>query len=131
MNLEPALYPRREIYTVSECGMKPLRDLERWVKGASFHSYGVASYAPREGEAWADSLERMKDCPGELTIEGKLLDYRSQIEYWVWYRRGGDSDAHGGSGPHSSPEDAAYSCLVYIEEHERSVYEEQLVVGLA
>jgi len=130
-SLASPLYPQRSFVRAGECGLKPLRDLERWVKGASFHPYGIVSWEPQEDEDWPEALDRMRECPGELKIDGKLLDYRTTIEYWVWYRRAGESDAYGGGGPHMTPEDAAYSCLSYIEEHERQVYEQQLVVGLS
>jgi hypothetical protein len=127
--LDPSLYPRRTFVRAGECGLQPLRDLEAWVKGGAFHRYGVKAYD--RGPTLEEALERMREIPGILKIDGELLDYRSRIEYWITYRQTGDTDSYGFGGAYFTPEDAAYSALSYIEERERKVYEENLVVGLA
>jgi hypothetical protein len=127
--IESPIYPGGGFYKVSECGIKPLRDLERWVKGSKFHQYGVDVW--EMFDTYKEALEMISDMPGKLEIKGELLDYRNQIQYWISYRQAGNPDMYGFSGPHSSPENAAYMCLSLIEEEERKIYEENLVIGIA
>jgi hypothetical protein len=127
--LEPPLYPSRTFVRAGECGIKPLRDLEAWAKGGAFHRYGVRAHD--RGPTLEEALERMREIPAILEIRGELLSYRSRIEYWITYQQTGDADSFGFGGAHFTPEDAAYSALAYIEEHEREVYETSLVIGVA
>lgn len=60
-----------------------------------------------------------------------MLGYRGYVEFWITYRQAGDPDSSGFGGAYLTPEDAAYSALSMIEAHEREVYEENLVAGLA
>lgn len=129
--MEQPIYPRRNGYRVGECGRQPIRDMERWVRGLPFHPYGRRASDPLDGETVEDAVDRCRYSPSLLKIDGELLDYRSTVEFWIRYRQVGDADSSGFGGPHPSSEDACYAALSLIEQHEREVYERDLVVGLA
>lgn len=127
--LAPPRYPKRNGYRAGECGREPLKDLERWVKGLTFHPYGVAAHD--RAATVEEALENMRECPCRLEFTGEMLGYRGYVEFWITYRQAGDPDSSGFGGAYLTPEDAAYSALSMIEAHEREVYEENLVAGLA
>lgn len=120
MKLDPPLYPDREVYHSGEVP-EALRVLEDWVRGRRpFHRYGQW---PHEVEGYDRALRARLDLRGELVAGG--------MRWTCSYRRVGLADEHGFSSGYSHPADAAYACLVHIEQHEREVYEENLVVGIA
>lgn len=105
--------------------------MKRWVQGQPFHPYGRRSWDCLDGETVAEAVERCRDIPARLEFTGELLSYRSTVEFWITYQQTGDPGGSGFSGPWSSIEDACYASLTMIEEHEREVYEQTLIVGLA
>lgn len=72
----------------------------------------------------------MRDYPALLEYVGALGGY-GYVEFAVKFQQTGDPDSWGSTRPHFTPEDAAYAALTMIEEHEREVYETNLVMGLA
>ena len=120
--MKPAIFPERHIWTVSETGTAAQEALVRWALGSSFHHYGTLRH----------------DQPNyEYREEGARVEFSSSIDWYgklrwrVSYARSGERDSHGLCSGYSSPEDAAYSACSVIEEYEREVYEERLVVGVA
>lgn len=119
MDLEPELYPPRNFY---HWGERPeaLVNLERWVKGGSFHRYGQPSHEHEDYD---------RDVTPELKIAGDLVD--GSMRWHVFYQRFGVAAAWGGGSGSSHPADVAYSALTLIEEHERQEWIERLVIGIA
>ncbi len=118
--LEQPLYPHRDWVEAGKCGKQPLEDLEAWVRGGTFHRYGVK--ATERGPTIEDALERCRDYPHVLTFDGKLSWIRG-MDWSVKFRQVGDPDSWGMTSPHMTPEDAAYAALSMIEEHERDLFE--------
>lgn len=110
------------------CGT--IQALEHWVTGGTFHQYGVRVFDQLVEELGTaePAVERMHEVRSRLHFEGKLRD--GGLRWMVSYQRSGDHDANGFSSGPSTAEDVAYSALTMIEQHEREVYERQ-VVGLA
>lgn len=109
----------------------PVRALEHWVKGGTFHRYTRSVYHQLEddlGSAEA-AVEQMHRIRARLKFDGELVEGR--LRWTVSYQRAGDPDAYGGASGMSTAPDAAYSALTLIEEHEREIYEQTTVLGLA
>jgi hypothetical protein len=109
----------------------PVRALEHWVKGGTFHRYGRSVYQQLEDELGSAeaAVEEIHRVGSRLKFEGEMVDGR--LRWMVTYRRSGDPDAFGLSSGGSTAQDVAYSALHMIEEHEREVYERDTVLGLA
>lgn len=120
--MAPPRFPRRDVSRVND---RPEVEgiLQAWVNGHSFHPYALDVW--RE-PGWAAECAFQ----GHLKFTGELVDGRMRWTY-SWRRRGNDPDAHGGGGGYSSASDCARAALEGIEEHERGVFEQNLVVGVA
>lgn len=145
--LEPALFPPRhwvgpperdaaERIALGGSAAKylivgPVRALEHWVNGGTFHRYSRPVYHQLEDELGsADAaVEQMHRVRSRLKFEGDLRD--GMVRWRVSYQRSGDPDAYGLSSGGSTAQDVAYYALTMIEEHEREVYEQTTILGLA
>lgn len=108
--------------------------LEHWVRGGSFHRYGLTSLdeLQRDGLSLDDTVAQTHYCKPRLSIEGHLREGYGRGTWWsISYQRLGVSEAYGGNAGYSTAEDAAYAALTLIEEHEREQYVEHLVLGVA
>jgi hypothetical protein len=126
--LDAPLYPERSTVRAGECGKQPIKDLEAWVRGGTFHRYGVR--ATDRGPTVEEALARCRDYPHVLTFAGEASWIRG-LNWGVRFRQVGDPDSWGMTTPHMTPEDAAYAALTLIEEHEREVYELTVPIGFA
>ncbi len=145
--LEPPLFPQRHWVGPAErdaaeqvelggtaygiVGAGAIRALEHWVRGGTFHKYGRTVFDQLVEELGTPdaAVERMHEVRARLKFEGELRD--GGLRWMVTYQRSGDRDAQGLSSGPSTVEDVAYSALTMIEEHEREVYEQTTVLGLA
>jgi hypothetical protein len=121
MDLDQEFYPDRLVYGTAE-RPEAVHDLERWVKGGTFHRYGQPAHEHEEYDRTIDA---------SLRFTGELVD--GWMRWRVEYRRFGvpHIDGWGMSGGYSHPADAAYGALHLIEEHERQEWLERLVIGIA
>jgi hypothetical protein len=145
--LEPPLFPQRHWIGPPEraaaeqielggtayriVGTGTIRALEHWVRGGTFHKYGRSVYDQLLEELGTPeaAVERMHEVRSRLKFEGELRD--GGLRWMVTYQRSGDRTSSGFSSGQSTPEDVAYSALTMIEEHEREVYEQTAMGGLA
>lgn len=109
----------------------PVRALEHWVKGGTFHRYARSAYQQLEDELGSAeaAVEQLHRVGSRLKFEGELID--GDVRWKVSYQRSGDPDAHGLSSGGMTAQDVAYSALTMIEQHEREVYEQTTIVGLS
>lgn len=107
--------------------------LDHWIRGGTFHRYGISAYEALrlEGLSIDEALEQMRVRPASLELEGTLRSGGRGVYWSLQYHRVGLTEEYGGNSGYSTAEDCAYEALVLIEEHERAVYENNLVVGLA
>jgi hypothetical protein len=123
--MEEPKYPHRDWVEAGKCGRQPLKDLETWVKGGTFHRYGVTVYD--RGPTIDEAIKRIREHPSLLEFDSRWDG--SHVAFGVRAMQAGDPESFVASMFHFTPEDASYAALALIEEHERELYELSVPVG--
>jgi hypothetical protein len=111
----------------------PLFALEVWVAGGTFHQYGRTSFdlALERFGSPSEAVAEMALTKARLKLSANLAQGQRGMSWSLDYQRYGDPDAWGASSGYGSLDDIVYGALSLIEQHERQVYEESLVLGVA